>query len=159
MSTASIVTAAIADIRTKFIEAAEDIKTAADVKGYSTHVQPGLPYWTLRMLSVTSEEMGNNLVRYDITAEAIYHGWAITEGQAGEAEQAAQLNLVLLPAELRARPRFQSVAYPAGTGYLASLGAQVTGARIAQTENGAAALLAVVVDITIPLELQLEEGF
>ena len=158
MSTSSIVTAAVADIRAKFQSAADDIKTTSD--NYTYTMVPGkLPYWTLRLASVEAVDLGGPLVQYNIAAEAWYHGWALTQGVSGEAEQDAQLHLILLPAELRARPRLQSTDYPSGSGYLASEGIRVSGARIVVSQNGTGDVLAVVIDFTIPLEIQLEEGY
>lgn len=160
MSTSSIVTAAIADLRTKFVEAAEDIKPTADVVPYAIHAQTALPLWKLVLTSMEVDDtVGHPLVRFNIAAQAIYHGWTLTGGQAGEFEQAAQLHLILLPAELRARPYFQSTLYASGCGYLAPEGIRVTGAAIAQSENGTIATIAIVTDLIIPLEVQLEEGF
>lgn len=158
MSTSSIVIAAVADVRAKFQSAADDIKTASD--NYTYSLIPGkLPYWTLRLVSMETLDTGYPLVQFNITAEAVYHGWALTQGVNGEAEQDAQLHMILLPAELRARPLLQSTDYPSGSGYLASEGIRVTGARIAVSNNGSGDVMAVVTDFTIPLELQLEEGY
>lgn len=159
MSTSSIVTAAVADVRTKFVSCADDIKPSSTNKGYSMFAGV-LPYWTLRFVSMTVDDtLGRSLVRYNIEAEAIYHGWAVTQGVDGEAEQDMQLQLILIPSELRARPAFQSTDYAAGCGYFAPEGVQVTGARIVTSSNGSGDVFAVLTQLTIPLELQLEEGF
>ncbi|MBK8138388.1 MAG: hypothetical protein IPK52_21670 [Chloroflexi bacterium] len=159
MSTSSIITAAVADVRTKFISCADDIKPSSTNKGYSMFAGV-LPYWTLRFVSMAVDDtLGKPLVTYNIEAEAIYHGWAVTQGVDGEAEQDMQLQLILIPSELRARPRFQSTDYTAGCGYFAPEGVQVTGARIVTSSNGSGDVFAVLTTLTIPLELQLEEGF
>ena len=159
MSTSTIVTTAVSDIRAKFIACADDIKPSATNKGYSMFAGT-LPYWTLRFVSISVDEsLGRPMVRFNIEAEAISHGWAVTQGVDGDAEQDMQLQLILIPAELRARPMFQSTDYASGSGYFAPEGVQITGARIVTSSNGTGDVFAIVTTMTIPLELQLEEGF
>jgi hypothetical protein len=159
MSTYSVIAAAVADVRQKFLACVADITPTADNKGYSLYTQAGSNYWTLRLISMTRQPAGKPLVRYDVTAEAIWHGHPVTAGQDGEFEQAAQVNLLWFPAEFDARPYFQSDTYPNGTGYLAPEGIIATSARIATTGSETAQMLGVVVDLTIPLELTIEEGY
>ena len=159
MSAYNTVAAAIADVRQKFVACVADITPTADRKGYSLYTQAGANYWTLRFVSMVKVTSGAPLVRYDVTAEAIWHGEPVTAGQDGEFEQAAQVNLLWFPAEFDARPYFQSDTYPNGTGYLAPEGVVVTGARIATTGPETAQLLGVVVDLVIQLEITIEEGY
>jgi hypothetical protein len=159
MSTLSIVTAAIADVRTKFEACAADITPNVDVAGRSIYSQAAPPYWTLRLERMELASRSSSIVQYNVTAQATYHGWPVTGGQDGEHEEAAQLYLVWLPAEFDARPQFNSDTYPRGTGYLAPEGVVVSGARIADTGSDTAKQLGVVVDLVIPLELSIEEAF
>lgn len=159
MTTLSVVTGAISDVRAKFIACASDITAQTDVEGRAIYSQAGLPYWTLRLERLERASTSSNIVQYNVTAQAVYHGWPYTGGQDGEFEEAAQLYLLWLPAEFDARPQFNSDAYPTGTGYLAPEGIVVGGARIAKLDtNDSAAQLAIVVDLVIPFELQIEEA-
>jgi hypothetical protein len=159
MSTLSIVTAAIADVRAKFEACAADITPNVDVAGRSIYTQAAPPYWTFRFERMELASRSSSIVQYDVIAQATYHGWPVTGGQDGEHEEAAQLYLVWLPAEFDARPAFQSDTHPNGTGYLAPEGVVVRGGRIAITGSDAAQQLGIVIDLTIPLELSIEEGY
>jgi hypothetical protein len=159
MSTLSIVTAAIADVRTKFEACAADITPNVDVAGRSIYSQAAPPYWTLRLERMELASRSSSIVQYNVTAQATYHGWPVTGGQNGEHEEAAQLYLVWLQAEFEARPYLQSDTYPRGSGYLEADGVKVGKSRIAITGSDTAQQLGVVVDLVIPLELSIEEAF
>jgi hypothetical protein len=159
MSTLSIVTAAIADVRAKFEACAADITPNVDVAGRSIYTQAAPPYWTLRFVDSDPIPRGEPIHQYNIAAQATYHGWPVTGGQDGEIEEAAQLYLIWLQAEFEARPYFQSDTHPRGTGYLEADGVKVGKSRIAITGSDTAQQLGIVVDLTIPLELNIEEGF
>jgi hypothetical protein len=158
MSTLSIVTAAIADVRAKFEACAADITPNVNVEGRSI-VNLTAPYWTLRFVDSDPIPRGEPIHQYNIAAQAIYHGWSVTGGQDGEHEEAAQLYLIWLQAEFEARPYFQSDTHPRGSGYLEADGVKVGKSRIAITGSDTAQQLGIVVDLTIPLELNIEEGF
>jgi hypothetical protein len=160
VTTFATVSAAVADVRAKFEACAADITALADVEGHSIYVQAGLPYWTLRLERMDVASTSANIVQYNVSAIAIYHGWPFTGGQDGEFEKESQLYLVWLPAEFDARPQFNSDAYPTGSGYLAPEGVIVTGARTVRISVGESiSHLAVIVEMTIPLELQIEEAY
>jgi hypothetical protein len=159
MSTLSIVTAAIADVRTKFEACAADITPNVDVAGRSIYSVAGQPYWTLRLVDSDPIPRGEPIHQYNVNAQATYHGWPVTGGQNGEHEEAAQLYLVWLQAEFEARPYLQSDTYPRGSGYLEADGVKVGKSRIAITGSDTAQQLGVVVDLVIPLELSIEEAF
>jgi hypothetical protein len=159
MSTYSVIAAAVADVRQKFLACVADITPTADNKGYSLYTQAGSNYWTLRFVDMADQFAAKPLVRYDVSAVATWHGHPVTAGQDGEFEQATQVNLLWFPAEFNARPYFQSDTYPNGTGYLAPAGIIAARARVAASGPEGAQVLNVEVDLTIPLELQIEEGY
>lgn len=158
LTTAQIVTTALESIRTHFLAAAADIRPDADVQAVTMYTKAKLPIWKLKFVSMVMEELGKPVVNIVITAEAIYKIWPLQAGRDAEIEEMAQLELVLLPTALRARPRFQSTAHPRGCTWFRPEGISVVGARIASGKNADQDTLDIVIDLILPLQLQLEEG-
>ncbi len=154
-ATSVIVDAALASVRATFLAAAAEIAPTANLLTVATDNKP-LPMWKLILRSVATDEQGAPIVRLNITAEAIYKYKPVTAGADNEVEQEVQRLMLVLPMELRARPKLQSAAYASGCGYLAPEGIEVRGAQIAVGSDGATDTLDVVTDVTIPLELHLE---
>ena len=164
MSLSPAIATAVADVRQKLVALEQDISgvSTTDAVGYIIHTQAALPYWVNAFTSVRVRKIATDLWHIDTTVRAIYHGWQLTEGQSGEAEQEAQVALFAYAAAFAERRELNSDTYPAGTIALVADMSDDPGAisaEIVTQPGGASEHLCVAITLQLTLEVFLEEGY